>query len=72
VVTLRAALEHGDFETIGRLGHNMAGNGVSYGFPELSAIGDRLEAEAHVGNAATVREELEALEACLARLHQER
>jgi HPt (histidine-containing phosphotransfer) domain-containing protein len=72
VATIRAALERGDFERIGRLGHNMAGNGVSYGFPEMSAIGERLEAEAHVGNATAIREELASLEAALARIHQER
>ncbi|HEX3345136.1 MAG TPA: response regulator, partial [Polyangiaceae bacterium] len=43
VTTLRAALAGEDFETVARLGHNMRGNGVSYGFPEVSAIGKRLE-----------------------------
>jgi len=70
VATIREALERADFETIGRLGHNMAGNGRSYGFPELSAIGARLEAEAGARNATAVREQLDALEACLARIHQ--
>jgi hypothetical protein len=38
----------------------------------MSAIGERLEAEAHVGNATAIREELASLEAALARIHQER
>ncbi len=67
VATLRAAVECGDFETISRLGHNMSGNGVSYGFPEISEIGERLEAAAVTGNAIAVREQLTSLEACLAR-----
>jgi HPt (histidine-containing phosphotransfer) domain-containing protein len=67
VVTIREALERADFETIGRIGHNMAGNGVSYGFPEMSAIGERLEAEANAGNAMAVLEQLASLEASLAR-----
>jgi len=69
VATIRAALERGDFERIGRLGHNMAGNGVSYGFPEMSAMGERLEAEANAGNESAVREELSTLEAFLARIN---
>jgi HPt (histidine-containing phosphotransfer) domain-containing protein len=67
VATLREALECGDFETIGSLGHNMSGNGVSYGFPEISEIGKRLEAAAVTGNAMAVREQLTSLEACVAR-----
>jgi HPt (histidine-containing phosphotransfer) domain-containing protein len=69
IATIRAALATGDFETIRRLGHNMAGNGVSYGFPEMSAMGERLEAEANAGNESAVREELSTLEAFLARIN---
>jgi HPt (histidine-containing phosphotransfer) domain-containing protein len=71
VATIVAALEHGDFETIARLGHNMSGNGVSFGFPEISAIGERLEAEAVARNAIGVREQLASLEVCLARVDEE-
>ncbi len=71
LATLAAALEHSDLETIARLGHNMSGNGVSYGFPEISAIGERLEAEARAGNRSAVSEHLAALEACLARADEE-
>jgi HPt (histidine-containing phosphotransfer) domain-containing protein len=69
VTTIGAALERADFEAIARLGHNMAGNGLSYGFPELGAIGERLEREAKDGNASGVREQLASLEAFLARPH---
>jgi HPt (histidine-containing phosphotransfer) domain-containing protein len=65
VAAIHAALERGDFATIGRLGHNMSGNGVSYGFPEISAIGGRIEAAALAGNEMVVREQLAALDACL-------
>jgi HPt (histidine-containing phosphotransfer) domain-containing protein len=71
VVTLRAALADGDFETIRRLGHNMAGNGTSYGFPAMSTIGRHLEAEAGAGNSAAVRGQLASLEACLERVADE-
>jgi HPt (histidine-containing phosphotransfer) domain-containing protein len=69
--TIRTALECRDFETIGRLGHNMSGNGVSYGFPEISAIGECLEAEAIAGNSMALREHLASLDACLARVDAE-
>jgi HPt (histidine-containing phosphotransfer) domain-containing protein len=70
VATIRAALERDDFETIGRLGHNMAGNGISYGLPEISTIGERLEADAEARDAKAVREQLASLEASLARVEQ--
>jgi HPt (histidine-containing phosphotransfer) domain-containing protein len=70
VGTLRAALERGDFETIGTLGHNLRGNGVSYGFPDISAMGARLELAAAAGNAVAVRAELASLDAWLAGVEQ--
>lgn len=47
VATLRLGLERGDFETVGRIGHNLRGNGVSFGVPELSALGAQIEAAAY-------------------------
>jgi HPt (histidine-containing phosphotransfer) domain-containing protein len=70
VDAIRAALECGDFETIGRLGHNMSGNGLAYGFPEISLIGEGLEDEAVTGNAMALRALLEALDACLAHVDE--
>lgn len=66
--TVREALEHRDFEPISRIGHNMRGNGVSYGFPEISDIGQRLEAAAKARSAGHVQDQLGRLEACLARI----
>jgi HPt (histidine-containing phosphotransfer) domain-containing protein len=68
VASIRAALECGDFETIDRLGHNLRGNGLSFGFPEMSAIGERLEVAAVAKNAIAVLEELALLETCLLRI----
>jgi len=65
IADLRRALDLGDFPTIVRIGHNLRGNGVSYGFPEVGAMGDALEAAATTRNAFEVREQLEALEAWL-------
>jgi HPt (histidine-containing phosphotransfer) domain-containing protein len=68
VVTIRSCLVDGDFETIARLGHNMRGNGPSYGFPDLAEIGERLEYAARVKNADLVREQLRELDAWLLRV----
>ncbi len=43
VHTMREALERGDYDVVVTLAHNMRGTGTSFGFPELSAIGDELE-----------------------------
>jgi HPt (histidine-containing phosphotransfer) domain-containing protein len=59
---LRVALAQRDLECVARLGHNMRGNGASYGFPDISAIGERLETAAHVDDEPQMREALEALE----------
>jgi HPt (histidine-containing phosphotransfer) domain-containing protein len=69
VGTISAALARNDFEAIGTIGHNLSGNGRSYGFPEMSAIGEHLEAAAAVGNAIAVREQLALLEATLAHVN---
>ena len=43
VISLREALERGDFETIQRLGHRMRGSGSGYGFDAITRIGECLE-----------------------------
>jgi HPt (histidine-containing phosphotransfer) domain-containing protein len=65
VATIRDALGQDDFETISRLGHNMRGNGRSYGFPDIGEIGERMETAANVRNADAIRKEVAALEAWL-------
>jgi len=71
VATIQEALERGDFEAIRTIGHNLSGNGLSYGFPEMSAIGKRLQAGADAESAGAVREQLASLEASLARVGEE-
>ncbi len=46
VVTIQNALDRNDFDVVVTLAHNMRGTGTSFGFPELSAVGDELEAAA--------------------------
>jgi HPt (histidine-containing phosphotransfer) domain-containing protein len=72
VVAIRAALERGDYTVIARLGHNMRGNGHSYGFPDIAIIGERMEAAARTEDVAGVREQLAALEDWVARSAQQK
>ena len=37
------ALARGDYDTVRTLGHNMKGTGASFGMPQISALGERLE-----------------------------
>ncbi len=70
VASIRDALARQDFDAIARLGHNMRGNGRSYGFPELGAIGELLESAADTKNEAMIGEQLTALVAWLAQYHR--
>jgi HPt (histidine-containing phosphotransfer) domain-containing protein len=56
LTTLRDALEREDYEAVARIGHNLRGNGVSFGFPELRAIGERIEAAARIRSRPDLRE----------------
>jgi len=54
VRTLRDAAERKDMQTIATLAHNMRGTGASYGFPEISAIGDKMQTAGKRGDADEV------------------
>lgn len=71
VGTLREAIARLDFDVISTLAHNMRGNGVSYGFPEISEIGRRLGKAASTEDVPSVVEEVTRLEACLQRIRKE-
>jgi len=58
---LLGATEAHDLATIQRLGHNMKGTGASYGFPDITELGDSIE------NAAKERD-LNAATAAIVRL----
>ncbi len=66
VQTVRQALEKSDFETIARIGHNMRGNGRSYGFPDIGDIGEGMETAANTGSRDGVLRHVEELERWLA------
>jgi HPt (histidine-containing phosphotransfer) domain-containing protein len=71
VATIRLALERSDYATVARLGHNMRGNGQSYGFPDIATIGERMEAAAGTHDVGGVREQLAALQDWVARSVQQ-
>ena len=49
------AAEKGDYEQIRTIGHKMSGSGAGYGFPEITAIGHRLELAAESLDANKIR-----------------
>ncbi len=52
---IAAALARGDYETVRSLGHNMKGTGSSFGLPQISVLGDRLERAAKERSPESVR-----------------
>ena len=54
--TILTALEQGDYEQICTVGHKLHGSGAGYGFPEMSALGQRLEWAAERRDANHIRE----------------
>jgi HPt (histidine-containing phosphotransfer) domain-containing protein len=72
VASLRALLERGDFSTIERRGHNMKGSGTTYGFPEISLIGERIEASARSKRREETATAISELETCVQSLHDAR
>jgi len=50
LIRCRESLQKRDFETIQTIGHNLKGNGTSFGFPELSQIGEKMEISAREKN----------------------
>lgn len=54
VVRLRAALASGERELVRRVGHQIRGSGTSYGYPDLTALGEQLELQAAAGSTANL------------------
>lgn len=61
-------LASGGMTCIQSLGHRLKGSGGSFGFDEISAIGEALEFAAQVSDAEGVRSALGSLESYLARV----
>jgi HPt (histidine-containing phosphotransfer) domain-containing protein len=54
LIRCRECLKKRDFETIQTIGHNLKGNGSSFGFPELSQIGEKMEISARELNDSQI------------------
>jgi len=68
IVVVREAIVRLDFAAIATVGHNLRGSAVSYGFPELSALGESLERAAGARDVRRVAEIVGQLEACVRRI----
>jgi HPt (histidine-containing phosphotransfer) domain-containing protein len=69
ILSLRTALEQGDYETMRILGHGMKGFGKSYGFVDITEIGARLEQAAKERAAEKAAQCVDELAAYLDRVH---
>jgi signal transduction histidine kinase/CheY-like chemotaxis protein len=69
VAKLREALIHGDYNTIRRLGHQMAGTGGGYGFDPITEIGSVLEDSALAIDADRIRASIDDLDRYLNAVH---
>jgi two-component system sensor histidine kinase/response regulator len=65
ILTVLTALDNGDYEQIRAIGHKMRGSGAGYGFPEITAIGQRVELAAQSRDEKNTREHLAELSAHL-------
>ena len=61
VKRIRDAVVASDFNAIATIGHNLRGNGASYGFPQLSAIGEAIERSASAKDREAILREVERL-----------
>jgi HPt (histidine-containing phosphotransfer) domain-containing protein len=68
VTALRAALHAGEFKTVRLVGHRLKGDGGSYGFEDISAIGDALEQAAIHEDRSVIATQIDRLQDFLARV----
>lgn len=61
LLVYQKALETGDFDSIGVLGHSMKGSGGTYGFDELSNIGRAIEKAAQIRDKESAHQSIIAL-----------
>lgn len=61
----RRSLEKGDFSEIEKIGHQLKGNGHTFGYPEISEIGKNLESAAVQKHSPTIEFNLDALSSWL-------
>lgn len=65
----KAFLEHEKFNDIEKVGHQLKGNGATFGYPELSLLGKNLEVAARSHNHEALQKILKALSEWVDDLH---
>jgi len=65
---LLEALEAGNYEAVGMMGHRMKGSGSGYGLDRITEIGSAIEAAARQRDAILIREQTHALTGFLRRV----
>ncbi|MGB1698410.1 MAG: response regulator, partial [Nannocystaceae bacterium] len=68
VTTLRDSLGSGDLEVARRIGHTLKGVGASYGFPEITVFGQKIERAVIDGRLKEARAHIDKLESYLAQV----
>ncbi|TIH19944.1 Hpt domain-containing protein [Marinifilum sp. JC120] len=68
---LEDALNAGDMDVVARIGHNLKGSALNYGFSQLGAIGLRIETCAALNKPDEVQVELEVLKDYVERVEVE-
>ena len=71
ISAILTALEGSDYERIRWIGHKMRGSGAGYGFPEITAAGERLEGAAERHEQENIREQVERLSKSLDAIDEE-
>ena len=66
IQTVRLHLRDGNFNAIRELAHNIKGTGTSFGFPQITEAGRRMETAALAGNAAEIDSALSTMAAVIA------
>lgn len=63
------SLERHQYEEIEKVGHQLKGNGTTFGHPELSVIGKKLESAAQVQDLQTLELSLKEFSQWVSNLH---
>src|SRR4051812_25790282 len=61
LLSCQKALNNKDLKVVERLGHQLSGSASTFGFNELSKIGEDIESQAEVGNMPQVSSSLKKL-----------
>lgn len=69
VLTCRNHLIKKDFNQIALLGHKLFGNGATFGLPELTLLGAKLEESAHQKNLNDIKKHLNSISKIINSLH---